>query len=69
MPGLIPFLWLCVYIAIGAALIYAFFWFMETICGIPLPPKAKQVTLGIYAVIVLIWVLTFLSHGGIPMPG
>lgn len=66
---IIPFLWLLVYVAIGAALIYGFFWFMEAICGIPLPERGKRIALGIYAIIVVIWILTFLSRGGLALPG
>ena len=66
---IIPFLWLLVYIAVGAALIYLFFWFMEAIVGIPLPERGKRITLGIYALIVIIWILTFLARGGLALPG
>lgn len=66
---IIPFLWLLVYVAIGAALIYGFFWFMSAVIGVPLPERARQITLGIYALIVIIWILTFLSRGSLMLPG
>lgn len=66
---IIPFLWLLVYVAIGAALIYLFFWFMEAIVGIALPERGKRIALGIYALIVIIWILTFLSRGSLSLPG
>lgn len=65
----IALLWLLIGIAVICAVFWVIIWFLGTVIGLPLPARAIQIGWGIVALICLIYILTFLSRGALPLPG
>lgn len=65
LPELIQLLWLLFYIGIGVAIVYVILWFVQTILQLPLPQRAIQIIWGLFGLLVIIYILTWLVGGGI----
>lgn len=66
---IISLLWILLYIGIGVAVVYVVIWFLTTILGLPLPGRAIQIVWGCFALLVIIWLLMWVSRsGGINLP-
>jgi hypothetical protein len=65
---LIQLLWILLYIGVGVAIVYVVLWFLGTILQLPLPQRAIQIVWGCFALLVIIWLLMWLSGSGIDMP-
>jgi len=66
---IISLLWILLYIGVGVAVVYVVIWFLTTILGLPLPGRAVQIVWGCFALLVIIWLLMWVSRsGGINLP-
>lgn len=66
---LIQLLWMLFYIGVGVAVVYAIVWFVEKVLELPLPQRALRVIWGLFALLVIIYLLTYLAGGGLRLPG
>ena len=68
---IIQLLWILFYIGILVAVVFVILWFLQTILGLPLPQRAMQVIWGLVALLVIIYLLMWISGGGVqfPLPG
>lgn len=66
---LIQLLWLLFYVGLGVAIVFVILWFLRDILGLPLPAKAIQIIWGCFALLVIIFLLTWLSGAGFRLPG
>jgi hypothetical protein len=67
LAPIIQLLWLLFYIGVAAAVVFVILWFLQTILGLPMPQRAIQVVWGLFALLVIIWILMWLS-GAAPLP-
>ena len=65
---IIGILWLLFYLGVIVAVVFVILWFLQTILGLPLPQRAIQVIWGLVGLLVIIYLLMFLSGGGIHFP-
>lgn len=65
---IIGILWLLFYLGVIVAVVFVILWFLQTILGLPLPQRAIQVIWGLVGLLVIIYLLMFLSGGGINLP-
>ena len=68
LEPIIQILWLLFYLGVIVAVVFVILWFLQTILGLPLPQRAMQVIWGLVALLVIIYLLMFLSGGGIHLP-
>jgi hypothetical protein len=66
---IIGILWLLFYLGVIVAVVFVILWFLQTILGLPLPQRAIQVIWGLVGLLVIIYLLMFLSQGGLHLPG
>jgi hypothetical protein len=66
---IIQILWLLFYLGVVVAVVFVILWFLQTILGLPLPQRAIQVIWGLVALLMIIYLLMFLSGGGVSLPG
>ena len=64
----IQLLWLLLYVGIGVAVIYVILWFLQTILNLPLPERAIQIIWGCFALLVIIWLLMWVSGSAVDFP-
>jgi hypothetical protein len=67
LAPIIQLLWLLFYVGVAAAVVFVILWFLQTILGLPMPQRAIQVVWGLFALLVIIWILMWLS-GSAPLP-
>jgi len=65
---IIQILWLLFYLGVIVAAVFVILWFLQTILGLPLPQRAIQVVWGLVALLMIIYLLMFLSGGGMHIP-
>jgi len=65
---IIGILWLLFYLGVIVAVVFVILWFLQTILGLPLPQRAIQVIWGLVGLLVVIYLLMFLSGGGLHLP-
>ena len=68
LEPIIQILWLLFYLGVIVAVVFVILWFLQTILGIPLPGRAIQVIWGLVGLLVVIYLLMWLSGGGFPLP-
>ena len=68
LSPIIGILWLLFYLGVIVAVVFVILWFLQTILGLPLPQRAIQVIWGLVGLLVIIYLLMFLSGGGIHFP-
>jgi hypothetical protein len=68
LGALIQLLWILLYIGAGVAVVFVIIWFLRDILGLPLPENAIRVIWGCFALLVIIWLLTWLGGAGFRMP-
>jgi hypothetical protein len=66
---IIQILWLLFYLGIFVAVVFVILWFLQTILGLSLPQRAIQVLWGLVGLLAIIYLLMFLSGGGVSLPG
>lgn len=59
----IQLLWLLFAIGVIVAIVWVVLWFLQTILQLPIPARAVQVVWGLLVLLVIIWLLTWLSGG------
>lgn len=69
LAPIIQLLWLLFYVGVAAAVVFVILWFLQTILQLPMPQRAIQVIWGLFALLVIIWLLMWLSGGGLVLPG
>lgn len=65
---IIQILWLLFYLGVIVAVVFVILWFLQTILQLPLPARAIQVIWGLVALLMIIYLLMFLSGGGMHLP-
>ena len=68
LSPIIGILWLLFYLGVIVAVVFVILWFLQTILGLPLPQRAIQVIWGLVGLLVVIYLLMFLSGGGMHFP-
>jgi hypothetical protein len=68
LEPIIGILWLLFYLGVIVAVVFVILWFLQTILGLPLPQRAIQVIWGLVGLLVVIYLLMFLSGGGLHFP-
>ncbi len=69
LAPIIGILWLLFYLGVIVAVVFVILWFLQTILGLPLPQRAIQVIWGLVGLLVIIYLLMFLSSGSLHLPG
>ena len=70
LAPIISLLWVLFFIGVVVAVILVILWFVQTILEIPIPQRALRVVWGLVALLLIIWLLMWLSGSvHLSMPG